>query len=72
MVACKRLADGLGYELKFAVLEKFSDDPAMAARELNAAVEVAISFAPMQYLWTYNRYKVPADVAVSTPNVIAQ
>jgi Kdo2-lipid IVA lauroyltransferase/acyltransferase len=72
MVACKRLAQGLGYELKFTVLEKFSDDPATSARELNAAVEAAISFAPTQYLWTYNRYKVPPDVTISTPNVIAQ
>jgi Kdo2-lipid IVA lauroyltransferase/acyltransferase len=72
MVACKRLADGLGYELKFTVLEKFSDDAASSARELNAAVETAISFAPAQYLWTYNRYKVPADVATPAPNVIAQ
>jgi Kdo2-lipid IVA lauroyltransferase/acyltransferase len=40
----------------------FSDAPETAARELNAAVESAIAFAPAQYLWTYNRYKVPGGV----------
>jgi Kdo2-lipid IVA lauroyltransferase/acyltransferase len=72
MVACKRLADGIGYELKFTVLEKFSDDPATSARELNAAVEAAISFAPTQYLWTYNRYKIPPNVVQPTATVDTQ
>ncbi len=62
MVACKRLSEGQGYELKFSVLDPFSDSPVEAAHELNRAVEDAISFAPSQYLWTYNRYKIPAGV----------
>jgi Kdo2-lipid IVA lauroyltransferase/acyltransferase len=70
MVACKRLADGVGYELKFEIVPPFSDAPEVAAAELNAAVERAISFAPAQYLWTYNRYKVPADIADKSPATI--
>jgi Kdo2-lipid IVA lauroyltransferase/acyltransferase len=31
---------------------------------LNTAVEAAIALAPDQYLWSYNRYKVPPG---STP-----
>jgi Kdo2-lipid IVA lauroyltransferase/acyltransferase len=70
MVACKRIRDGLGYELRFDVLPPFSDAPEVAAAELNAAVEHAIQFAPAQYLWTYNRFKVPADLAESSPSTI--
>lgn len=70
MVACKRLRDGLGYELKFDVLPAFSDAPEVAAAELNAAVEQAIQFAPTQYLWTYNRFKVPPDLVDHAPATI--
>jgi Kdo2-lipid IVA lauroyltransferase/acyltransferase len=70
MVACKRLVDGAGYELHFDVLPPFADAPEVAAAELNAAVERAIQFAPAQYLWTYNRYKVPADSQDSPPATV--
>jgi KDO2-lipid IV(A) lauroyltransferase len=70
MVACKRLREGLGYELKFDVLPAFSDAPEVAAAELNAAVEQAIQFAPTQYLWTYNRFKVPPDLIDRAPATI--
>ncbi len=70
MVACKRLPEGQGYALKFDVLAPFSDASEIAGAELNAAVERAIEFAPAQYLWTYNRYKVPADVADPSPSTI--
>lgn len=62
MVACVRLPDGAGYALHFTPLAPFSESPETAARELNASVEDAIALAPEQYLWTYNRYKVPAGV----------
>jgi Kdo2-lipid IVA lauroyltransferase/acyltransferase len=62
MVACVRLAEGAGYALHFTLLAPFSESPEVAARELNAAVEQAIALAPAQYLWTYNRYKVPGGV----------
>jgi Kdo2-lipid IVA lauroyltransferase/acyltransferase len=70
MVACKRLRNGAGYELRFEVLPTFSEAPEVAAAELNAAVERAIEFAPTQYLWTYNRYKVPPDVSDKSPSTI--
>ncbi len=60
MVACIRLAEGVGYRLVFASLPPFSEDATTSALELNAAVERAIGLAADQYLWSYNRYKVPA------------
>jgi Kdo2-lipid IVA lauroyltransferase/acyltransferase len=70
MVACKRLPDGCGYELRFDVMAPFSGAPEVAAAELNAAIERAIEFAPDQYLWTYNRYKVPPEQANRNPATI--
>lgn len=66
MVACVRLAKGAGYRLVFRPLPPFSEDAATSARELNAAVEQAIALAPAQYLWSYNRYKVPAGLTPPT------
>ena len=60
MVACIRLAKGAGYRLVFAPLPPFSENVEASAMELNAAVERAIGLAADQYLWSYNRYKVPA------------
>ena len=64
MVACVRLPNAQGYQLTFTPLDSFSDDSETAARELNAAVEAAIALAPDQYLWSYNRYKVPGGIAL--------
>ena len=61
MVACVRLPHAQGYRLVFTSLAPFSDESETAARELNVAVEAAIALAPDQYLWSYNRYKVPGD-----------
>ena len=65
MIACVRLPQAQGYRLTFTPLGAFSDDLQKAARELNVAVEAAIALAPDQYLWSYNRYKVPPG---STPS----
>ena len=65
MVACVRLAAGAGYRLVFAPLLPFSEGAEASARELNAAVETAIALAADQYLWSYNRYKVPAGLTPS-------
>ena len=62
MVACVRLSNAQGYRLTFTSLGAFSEDSEAAARELNAAVEAAIALAPDQYLWSYNRYKVPGGL----------
>jgi Kdo2-lipid IVA lauroyltransferase/acyltransferase len=64
MVACVRLPAGVGYRLVFAPLAPFSEDAAGSTRELNAAVEAAIAHAPHQYLWSYNRYKVPGGITL--------
>ena len=64
MVACVRLPAGTGYRLVFAPLAPFAGDAAQSARALNAAVERAIGLAADQYLWSYNRYKVPAGTPV--------
>ncbi|MDD5329843.1 MAG: lysophospholipid acyltransferase family protein [Sulfuricella sp.] len=56
----ERLPHGAGYDLW---LEPFSaelpEDPAAAARLINEAVENVIRRKPAQYLWSYNRFKVP-------------
>ena len=62
MVACVRLPAGAGYRLIFTPLSTFSDDAEASARQLNAAVEAAIALAADQYLWSYNRYKVPSGI----------
>jgi KDO2-lipid IV(A) lauroyltransferase len=36
----------------------------LEATALNAAVEQLVRRCPAQYLWSYNRYKVPAGAAV--------
>ena len=66
MIACVRLPAGAGYRLVFTPLAPFSEDAEASAGELNAAVEAAISLAADQYLWSYNRYKVPAGL--TSPN----
>ena len=60
MVGCVRLPQAAGYRLSFVPLHAFADDAVAAAGQLNAAVEAAIAQAPEQFLWSYNRYKVPA------------
>ncbi len=54
-----RLARGRGYELHFEPLVERQPGES-AARHLNRALENAINRCPQQYLWSYNRYKVPA------------
>lgn len=52
-----RLPHGQGYDLHFAQL---SFDPAQAVEpQLNRTLEQLIRTYPEQYLWSYNRYKVP-------------
>lgn len=56
MAFAERLAQGRGYRLQFrAVAADPLDPPA-----LNRAVEDVVRSCPAQYLWGYNRYKVPA------------
>ncbi|TXF10388.1 lysophospholipid acyltransferase family protein [Pelomicrobium methylotrophicum] len=62
MVFARRLPRGAGYSLSLTPLPELPEDPVQAARRLNAAVEALVRQCPEQYLWSYNRYKVPAGV----------
>lgn len=55
MAFAERLPRGAGYRLH---LERVAD--ALEPAALNRAVERVVSRCPAQYLWGYNRYKVPA------------
>jgi len=66
-VACflayaRRLPLGRGYEI---VLRPYPEKMAgeTATRRLNRALEELVRECPCQYLWSYNRYKVPKGVA---------
>jgi KDO2-lipid IV(A) lauroyltransferase len=56
MVFARRLDGGRGYHLRFEELPAQNLDEAA----LNRAVEAEVRRCPEQYLWSYNRYKVPA------------
>lgn len=56
MAFAERLPGGGGYVLHLAPVAADPLDPAA----LNRAVETVVRTCPAQYLWGYNRYKVPA------------
>lgn len=57
MCRCERLPRGEGYALYFEPLS--FDAGASIPVQMNVALEAAIRQCPEQYLWSYNRYKVP-------------
>ena len=57
MCVGERLPRGAGYELHFLPLT--FDPAASIPQQMNVALEQAIRRLPAQYLWSYNRYKVP-------------
>jgi KDO2-lipid IV(A) lauroyltransferase len=59
MAAAVRLPDGAGYAIHFT---RFDGNPSGkdGPRALNAAIERMVRLEPTQYLWSYNRYKVPS------------
>jgi KDO2-lipid IV(A) lauroyltransferase len=59
MVAAIRLPDGAGYAIHFTEFEGTLSGTG-SARAVNAAIERMVKLEPSQYLWSYNRYKVPA------------
>ncbi len=61
MCRSERLPRGEGYALYFTPLS--FDMGASVTTQVNAALEVAIRQCPEQYLWSYNRYKVPRGVS---------
>ncbi len=56
MAFAERLPQGHGYVLQFSPVAGRPLDPAA----LNRAIEQVVRTCPAQYLWGYNRYKVPA------------
>lgn len=59
----ERLPRGQGFHVHILPLpEAFSGDKTSDAATLNRAVEDLIRRAPLQYLWSYNRYKCPSGV----------
>ncbi len=56
----ERLPKGAGYAIHIAPLAFTQDIP--VTRQINAALEQVIRACPAQYLWSYNRYKIPAGV----------
>ncbi len=60
LVYAERLARGEGYRLNFEMLPL--DFSGSVPRQINAALERVIAISPAQYLWSYNRYKIPAGV----------
>jgi len=56
----ERLPRGEGFDLWLEPLSAgLPEQPEAAARFINAAIENLIRKQPAQYLWSYNRYKVP-------------
>jgi KDO2-lipid IV(A) lauroyltransferase len=55
-VVAERLPESKGYELRF---ERYRGAQ-LDERELNREIEGLIRRCPTQYLWSYNRYKIPA------------
>jgi KDO2-lipid IV(A) lauroyltransferase len=66
MVFAERLADGQGYHMHFEELPTGHLDEAA----LNRAIEAQVRRCPAQYLWSYFRYKGPAEP--DTPQATAE
>ncbi|MBC8119292.1 MAG: hypothetical protein H7X75_06945, partial [Burkholderiaceae bacterium] len=60
---CERRAQGAGYRIHLRRLERrFTGVARTDATIINAELEALIRTCPHQYLWAYNRYKVPPGV----------
>jgi Kdo2-lipid IVA lauroyltransferase/acyltransferase len=67
---CERLPRAAGYRIHLTALPGRLPGET-AARHLNRALEGLIRQKPEQYLWSYNRYKVPPGVAAPAASVRA-
>lgn len=62
MTAGERLPRGRGWRMHYLRLpEPLPADPEELARLINSSMETLIQRFPEQYLWSYNRYKIPSD-----------
>jgi KDO2-lipid IV(A) lauroyltransferase len=60
---CERLPAGRGYRLRLVPFdEPLTADIEADTQRLSLALEALIRQSPAQYLWGYNRYKVPSGV----------
>jgi KDO2-lipid IV(A) lauroyltransferase len=60
LVGIERLQSGERYRLHIIPMEEhFNADPIEFATKLNQIIEQLICLMPTQYLWGYNRYKIP-------------
>ena len=62
----ERLPHGQGYVIHVEPLAL--DFTAPVPPQINAALEHVIRACPAQYLWSYNRYKIPRGVSAHTPH----
>jgi Kdo2-lipid IVA lauroyltransferase/acyltransferase len=69
MIAGQRLLGGVGYTIHMEnIVADLTGEG--GPRNLNAAVENFVRRMPEQYLWSYNRYKVPAGVTPPAENSV--
>lgn len=68
MCHVERLPRGKGFIMRFAPLPL--NQSLAVAPQINQALEKVIFTCPEQYLWSYNRYKVPRGVA--PPNALKE
>ncbi len=59
----RRLSWGRGYIIHCMPALDLDSDTLRATAQINAAVEQIVRLCPEQYMWSYNRYKAPRDVA---------
>ena len=74
LTAGERLPFGQGWRIHYVRLpEPLPADPQALATTINSAMEELIRRFPEQYLWSYNRYKIPKDAPprpADTPHVV--
>jgi len=62
LTAGERLPGGQGWRIHYVRLaEPLAAEPQALAASINSAMETLIRRFPQQYLWSYNRYKIPPD-----------
>jgi len=62
LTAGERLPNGKGWRIHYVRLpEPLPTDSQALATAINGAMEQLIRRFPQQYLWSYNRYKIPKD-----------
>lgn len=59
----RRLSWGRGYTIECLPALRLAGDTQTATAQINAAVENVVRLCPEQYMWSYNRYKLPRGVA---------